>query len=195
MANDLQQSSSEPQEQPTQVPPGLVAEGAKRRRLAKAGLGAAGVLWSLQSHSALASNLCATPSAFGSAGLNSSNRTEVACTPLSPSSWCGQYSWPCSKSQKFGDVFECRGDVKTAFGGSTLLEVMKFNKHDRIKLGCHLAAAYLNVKSGRMTTLDVPTLKRMWLELTYGSRLFKVSANKVWSAEDVVFYLVTLQGR
>lgn len=194
MANDLQQNGSEPQQQPTHVPAGLPADGAKRRRLAKAGLGAAGVLWSLQSHSALASNKCATPSAFGSAGLNSSNHTELACNPLPPSSWCGRASWPCSRFTKFSDVFGCRDNLKDSYGRDTLLQVMNNAQYDQFKLGCHLAAAYLNVSSGRVTTLDVATLKRMWSELMYGGGLFKVGPNKTWTAQEVRTYLVAIQG-
>jgi hypothetical protein len=194
MANDLQQNDGEPQQQLTQVPPELPADGAKRRRLAKAGVGAAGVLWSLQSHSALASNKCATPSAFGSAGLNSSNHTEVACNPLPPSSWCSRSSWPCSRLKKFSEVFGCRDNLKDSYGRDTLLAVMRNAQYDDFRLGRHLAAAYLNVVSGRITTLDVPTLKRMWTEIMYGGGLFKVGPNKTWTAQEVRTYLVAIQG-
>jgi hypothetical protein len=53
VANDQQHSGNDPQQQLPQVPSAMARHGATRRRLAKAGLGAAGVLWTLESHATL----------------------------------------------------------------------------------------------------------------------------------------------
>ncbi|MBD8633676.1 MAG: hypothetical protein RR983_14110 [Massilia sp.] len=197
MANDQQQSGNEPQQLPPPVPPAMPKHGATRRRLAKAGLGAAGVLWTLESHATLSKTgfVCESPSAYESAGLNSNIATEQRCRPLSPTMWCFiQSGWPCNKTKRFAEVFSCNERrFATTYYRDSLLAVMKAS-YDRDKIGCHLAAAYLNVISDRVPVLDVPTLKRMWSELKVSGH-FKVDANTYWSVTEVRNYLVSIHGR
>jgi hypothetical protein len=60
--------------------PALGARGAARRRLAKAGLGATGVVLTLQSRNALAAKICASPSGFTSINANGSEVPLTSCT-------------------------------------------------------------------------------------------------------------------
>ena len=196
MANDQQQSGNEPQ-QPS-IPPVMPQHGVTRRRLAKAGLGAAGVLMTLESHATLQKTgfVCESASAFHSAGLNSNVATEQRCNPLSPSNWCHvQRSWPCNKAKRFADVFSCREQrfAKTYFA-STMEQVMTSTFDSQYAyIGKHLCTAYLNVISGRISFLDVPTLQRMWNELkTTG--FYKVNANVSWNIQQVRKYLVAVHG-
>jgi len=196
VANDQQQSGNEPQHLP--IPPAMPQHGATRRRLAKAGLGAAGVLMTLESHATLQKTgfVCESASAFHSAGLNSNAATEQRCNPLSPSNWCHvQRSWPCNKAKRFADVFSCREQrfAKTYFA-STMAQVMTSTFDSQYAyIGKHLCTAYLNVISGRISFLDVPTLQRMWNELkTTG--FYKVNANVSWNIQQVRKYLVAVHG-
>ena len=196
MANDQQQSGNEPQHLP--IPPAMPQHGATRRRLAKAGLGAAGVLMTLESHATLQKTgfVCESASAFHSAGLNSNVATEQRCNPLSPSNWCHvQRSWPCNKAKRFADVFSCREQrfEKTYFA-CTMAQVMTSTFDSQYAyIGKHLCTAYLNVISGRIDFLDVPTLQRMWNELkTTG--FYKVNANVSWNIQQVRKYLVAVHG-
>jgi len=196
VANDQQQSGNEPQHLP--IPPAMPQHGATRRRLAKAGLGAAGVLMTLESHATLQKTgfVCESASAFHSAGLNSNVATEQRCNPLSPSNWCHvQRSWPCNKAKRFADVFSCREQrfEKTYFA-STMAQVMTSTFDSQYAyIGKHLCTAYLNVISGRISFLDVPTLQRMWNELkTTG--FYKVNANVSWNIQQVRKYLVAVHG-
>lgn len=197
MANDQQQSGNEPQQQQLpQLPSGMPKHGAARRRLAKAGLGAAGVLWTLESHATLRKTgfVCESASAYHSAGLNSNVATEERCNPLSPTMWCFvQNGWPCSKTKKFSEVFRCsERRFADTYHKASLLSVMNA-KYDAYNIGRHLAAAYLNVTSNRIDFLDVPTLQRMWSELKSGG-LYKVNANEYWTIREVRNYLVAVHG-
>jgi len=200
VANDQQQSGSEPQQQqlPT-VPQAMPAHGAARRRLAKAGLGAAGVLWTLESRATLQKTgfVCESASAYNSAGLNSNVATEQRCNPLSPTIWCYvQNGWPCNKTKKFSEVFKCNESrFAQTYAKDSLLDVMnsKYDKQNYNGLGRHLAAAYLNVTSKRIDFLDVPTLQRMWNQIKSGG-LYKVEANEYWTAAEVRDYLVAVHG-
>lgn len=197
MANNEQQGGIEPsQSPPLQVPPALPEHGNKRRRLAKAGLGAAGVLWTLESHATLNKTgfVCESASAFSSAGLNSNAATEQRCNPLSPTIWCFvQYGWPCNKTKRFHDVFRCSEArfAKTYYKAS-MFDIMNAN-FDSYNIGRHLAAAYLNVTSKRIDFLDVPTLQRMWNELK-ASGHYKVNAKQYWNIRQVRDYLVSVHG-
>lgn len=74
MENEIESASGG-----TRSPNELGARGAARRRLAKAGLGAGGVLMTLSSKSALAAG-CVTPSGFVSATLNASQNPRYSCS-------------------------------------------------------------------------------------------------------------------
>lgn len=59
---------------------------------------------------------------------------------------------------------------------------------DRHNLGAHLVAAYLNVKSRKISFLTVERLKSIWHDLyTYG--YYTPVAGTRWYAKDVAEYL------
>jgi hypothetical protein len=190
----------QPQVQPhagaPDVAPPMPAHGAARRRLAKAGLGAAGVLWTLESRATLKHTgfVCESASAAASAGLNSNAATDERCNPLSPTAWSFvQYAWPCSKSKRFRDVFSCNeARFRDTYYPDTLLGVMTA-KYDSYNIGRHLATAYLNVLSKRIDFLEVQTLQRMWNELKNNGH-YKVNANEYWTVLQVRNYLVSVHG-
>lgn len=198
MANEQQESGNQPQQQHPILPPAMPKHGVARRRLAKAGLGAAGVLMTLESHATLKKTgfVCESASAYHSAGLNSNVATEQRCYPLSPSNWCHvQRSWPCNRTKKFNEVFKCNESrFARTYYKDTLLAVMTADYDaSSAYIGRHLATAYLNVTSRRIDFLDVPTLQRMWNELKNGG-LFKVGPGQFWNIQEVRKYLVAVHG-
>jgi hypothetical protein len=59
---------------------------------------------------------------------------------------------------------------------------------DPYNLGMHLAAAYLNVRSGRINYVTVAVLKAMWHDfVTYG--YYTPTAGIKWYAYDIKVYL------
>jgi hypothetical protein len=197
VANDQQQSGNEPHQQSPQIPPAMPKHGATRRRLAKAGLGAAGVLWTLESHASLrqAGFVCMSASSFHSAGLNSNAVTELGCNPDSPSTWKEpSKQWPVSKETPFRDVFTCSGRFADTYQQATLLAVMSADYDaQRAHIGAHLITAYLNVKSGKINFIDEATLRRMWVEINNGGT-FKVNPGVVWTELEVRNYLALVHG-
>lgn len=177
-------------------PPPMNAHGTTRRRLAKAGLGAAGVLWTLESRATLRQTgfVCESPSAAASAGLNSNASTELRCDPLSPSSWSfGGQSWPVNKNTMFRDVFDCSEQRFRDTYGSAKLHQIFGAKYDTFGLGGHLVTAYLNVMSQRIDFITVATLQRMWNELKTTGH-FTPAPNTFWNAQQVVAYLASVHG-
>lgn len=196
MANDQQQSGNEPQH--PSIPPVMPQHGVTRRRLAKAGLGAAGVLMTLESHATLQKTgfVCESASAFHSAGLNSNVATEQRCNPLSPSNWCHvQRSWPCNKTKRFAEVFKCNEKrFEKTYYACSMAEVMTSTFDAQYSyIGKHLCTAYLNVISRRIDFLDVLTLQRMWNELK-NTGMYKVNASVSWNIHQVRQYLVAVHG-
>jgi hypothetical protein len=174
--------------------PGISPKGAARRRLTKAGLGAAGVLWTLESRATIHSGngfgpICVAPSAAFSGDLNNSTYgPEPKCGARSPDYWCGaQHSWPCSTKLKFDDVFDCYGRNSDKYGKQSLLKIMTDDDFENF-VGRHLVATYLNLKSGKINFLSETTLKTMWAELQ--SKGYYTPAPKVyWTADIVKLYL------
>lgn len=169
--------------------PSMTPRGAARRRLTKAGLGAASVLWSLDSHATLKPMICASASAAMSGGLNSSYvQKQVACSGKSPGYWKNHTDWPCERQKAFSDVFGCSSGNSTTYGQSSLFDLISGCKFDRYNLGRHLVATYLNVTSGRIGFLTVQNLQQMWSQLQ--SRGYYEPAKGVfWGAEQTKRYL------
>lgn len=143
----------------------MTPRGAARRRLAKAGLGAAGVLWTAQSHAI--DFTCVSASAALSGGLDSNkvDSGSVACEGRSPGFWKNHSGWPVPNSMLFSSVFSCPEPLSSTYGSATLLAMVEGCDFDKQNIGKHLTAAYLNVKSGKIGFLSERTLLQMWNEL------------------------------
>lgn len=167
--------------------------GVARRRLTKAGLGAAGVLWSVESRATLSPMVCFSPSAgysgkLGKLSSNYNKNQNVSCIGKPPEYWDDSTSWPCSRSKQFDSVFECtRSDFRESYGRKTLLEVVRGCQFDNSAMGKELVAAYLNVLSRRISFLSERTLMEMWSQLQRGS--YRPSPNVVWTVDQTVAYL------
>lgn len=169
--------------------PSLTPRGAARRRLTKAGLGAASVLWTLDSRAQMKTMVCVSPSGALSGGLSSSYVNKApTCNGKSPGYWKNHGGWPCPTDRRFSEVFNCGSTTINTYGKKTLLEILKGTDFDRFNLGRHLVATYLNVLSGRIGFLSVATLQKMWNELQ-SPGYYTPASGVFWNAEQTKRYL------
>jgi hypothetical protein len=181
----------------------------KRRRLIKAGLGAAPVLMTVVNRSAFATGLrggkCTTPSAYGSINTSRQDKT-YSCTGRTPGYWKQSqkfYEWPTPyypttvggwgghKATLFGASIAF-GAVMSTFNGSTLLAVLDSGGNDdNTALARHIVAALLNAASGKTSAvLSVSAVQNIWKEfITKG--YFEPTAGVKWNAAQITAYLVT----
>lgn len=166
---------------------------AGRRRLGKAGIGAAGVLLTLESRVALATNYrCVAPSAASlSHGGNSNYVEKGRCEGQPPSYWCEKSRrWPCSKEIEFGALFRCGIDAK--YAKAKLIDILKgydtpddeFYKF----VGGAVATTYFNILAGYVTVLDEKTLYQMWTAMQSG-QAYSPARNVSWTPSQVRKYL------
>jgi hypothetical protein len=178
------------------APLSLSERGAARRKLAKAGVGAAGLLVTLESRATMTPLICKSPSGALSGGLSSNYSRATTCAGLSPGYWKNHNSWPVSRSILFTSVFEVAGDKSTctaktlnkSYLCSTMLNLLSKQTFDRYNLGMHLVATYLNVMSGKISFLSVETLQKMWSDVQRTGR-YSPAQGVYWNAEQVKNYL------
>lgn len=175
----------------TQTDPSLGARGNARRRLTKAAVGAAGVLWTLESKAGMCSpgRICKAPSAHLSAGASTFAGKPVVCKGLSPGYWSKpNRPWPVRKDLGFGEVFPCFGNDAKTYGVSSMRAVMLDKSFDQYNLGRHLVANYLNVKAGYISFLTEEALVKMWREIR-ATKVYSPKKGVYWSAEELKCYL------
>ena len=190
MANQHQQDQANDKDPDGSVPAlaELGKRGLARRRLAKAGIGATGVLWSLESKAT--GLVCTTPSAFYSIGLKKSNSPQKRyCAGWPPSVWCaiGSY-WPCNDKIMFASVFRCTtSKTQKVYGNASMRDVLSGMKSDDHGLGAQLAAAYLNVLSRQIDVIDQQDLINMWRDIQKGA--YEVSPKVYITWKELSNYL------
>ena len=119
--NDVPQQPGVPP-QPAMADAALGARGASRRRFARAGAGATGVLLTLASHPGMACSVNVGPSGYQSAvtaakhGMKVSNAPKNHSAGLPPRYWASGYGWPCGTNVQFGHVFAQLGGTFKTFG-------------------------------------------------------------------------------
>jgi len=182
---------SHPSERPAPALAELGKRGAARRRLGKAGIGAAGVLWTLDSKAT--GFACRTPSGFYSSKMHkSATAPKTMCEGWPPKVWCiiGSYYWPksCGSDVKFGSIFPCiTSGTRDCYANKTILEVLNGLGSDKDGLGAELAAAYLNVLTDKVSMIDNQDLSNMWKSIQGGS--YKVSSNVYLSWKELADFL------
>lgn len=173
------------------TPPPVVNAG--RRRLGKAGVGAAGVLMTLESKVAMATNYrCVAPSAASLSHGGNSNYVEKGhCNGQPPSYWCKMSRrWPCSEDIRFGALF--RGSRDAKYANAKLIDILKGYDDpgsDYYKfVGGAIATTYFNILAGYVTVLDKETLFDMWGSLQAG-RPYSPTRDVYWYPWQVRKYL------
>lgn len=199
----------------------LAPAGLARRRFARVGAGATGVLLTLSSPSGMAQVACVTGSVGTSHTTAYTHAPDITstCGGMSPGFYLNNPDqWPsdipATTSLKFQDIYVVNSSYAT-LGGLTLMEVFQVGNGNPIgnakksstptlvsedpdpeNVGRHFLAAYLNLKSDRADVLDETTLKRMWREYveTGGGHIgyYQPSATVKWYAKDLVHYLTTV---
>lgn len=173
--------------------PPIPVANAGRRRLGKVGIGAAGVLLTLESRVAMATNpQCVAPSAAAlSHGGNSNYVEDGRCGGLTPEKWSSLSKiWPCSADIKFGQLFPCADKHAKVKLVDILRGYDEKGNNYRNYVGRAVAATYFNILAGKVTVLDEKTLFKMWRDLQekkYYSPMPKVQ----WTASEVRGYLET----
>lgn len=194
--NDVQQAAGVPPDTAV-IDAALGARGASRRRFARAGAGATGVLLTLASHPGMACSVNQGPSGWHSAnvakskGLTVSHTATVPSSGLPPEAWCSRGSWPCQQSVTFGSVFKCNSsnwNMKYA----TLLQHCsgKFaSSGDMGKIAKLLSAGYLNYLSDRSPFLKPEILMNIWAEYQSKRTYTPMAGVTPWNAVTIVAYL------
>lgn len=204
MANENQQHDAAPQPVPSQQPvvdAALGARGTARRRFARAGAGATGVLLTLTSQPGMACEICRTPSGYQSvmaankvnAVVSNNPNTRVNCEGWSPARWCRNLgTW---RTTQFNTAFTCpRG---SAIGNATAETLLKqcmsqtaaFQPEQSSLLAMWLVAAYLNVKYGKSSFLTLPILQSIWREFELTKTYTPTAGVTPWQFADIVVYL------
>jgi hypothetical protein len=173
----------------------LSAKGASRRRFARAGAGATGVLLTLHSQPGMASTYCgiaasAAVSAIGqkkTMGTVSYHGPAPVCNGIKPIDWSST-SWPsgCSKTDLFSKHFSC--DTGSAYASATCEQIMAGADCDPTRMAQHILAAYLNVLSGRVSFMNVESLRSVWSEWV-SKGYYSPMAGQQWYANDITGYL------
>jgi len=173
----------------------LSVKGKARRRFARAGAGATGVLLTLHSQPGMACTYCgisasAAVSAVGqkkTIGTLSHHGPAAVCNGIRPIDWCS-HTWPtgCKPTDSFGKHFSCK--IGSAYADTSCKDIMAGASCDQSRMAQHMLAAYLNVLSKRVNFLSIESLRAVWLEwVTKG--YYAPMAGQKWYANDIVGFL------
>jgi hypothetical protein len=175
------------------VPDGMSSKGAARRRFAKAGVGG-GVILTLASQPAMATQVCLSPSAACSGNLSKHNNT-IACTGVSPGYWMTHHSaWKSAITN--GDAkFHLTFPVTSRCSGLTPYTCFQIvdprqvaNGADPDNVARHIMATLLNVRSKRIGFLTENQVLAIWN--SYASTgTYKPTQGVTWNGYQIVAYL------
>lgn len=206
MANDNQHNDLN---QPTAVQPVVTdavlgTRGASRRRFARTGAGATGVLLTLVSHPGMACSVKVGPSGYQSViaatgkGITLSHRPAAYSNGKPPEQWCSESRWPCNQALTFGSVFSCNGQ-NSACSTATLKAHCAGTAGVAGDLGkiCQLlSAAYLNVEQGLSPFLTQASLQAIWTEYQSHQTYTPMAGVTPWNSVTIVAYLAgTMDGK
>lgn len=171
----------------------LGQRGASRRRFARAGAGATGVLLTLASQPGMACDICMSASGYQSYSKTmtaASNRTPVVCAGRGPSYWKYTSRWPrdCHASNPFSQHFPCTGSTASTFGSATCMRILTPQSFDPHGVGVYLMAMYLNVLSEKTSFMTVEQVRNIWTEFQ-STGYYTPTAGVKWNASQIVFYL------
>lgn len=179
---------------PGDIPAGMTASGAQRRRFAKAGAGAsAGVLLTLASQPAMAT-VCTSPS--GTVSGNSSRKTgTVACVGRSPGYWkTHHYAWRGAGTNGdalFRLTFYC-GGRSAALAKYTCFDIVDptrvTNGEDPHNVAMHIMATLLNVRSRKIGFLTEAQVLAIWYSFAQKGT-YTPTIGVLWDGAKIVSYL------
>jgi hypothetical protein len=205
VANDNQQHDLHQPPAPAQPPvidAALGARGASRRRFARAGAGATGVLLTLTSQPGMACSICRSPSGYQSvmtnptAAVSNRPKNSVTCNGWNPRQWHANLgTW---KTTQFKTAFSCAnkeiGDA-TAEMLLSLCQAPAWNQQSAVTrtqssvLAMWLVAAYLNVQYGKSSFLKIEILQGIWREFELTKTYTPTAGVTPWKYADIIVYL------
>lgn len=197
MANENQQNEQVQQPLASADSALLGARGASRRRFARAGAGATGVLMTLASQPGMACSISRSPSGYQSVmtskTISSAKPRAVVSAGWPPSRWYANLgTW---KTTKFGTAFSCANTEISNATAEMLLSLYKDNSTPAVtvtessKLAMWLVAAYLNVQYQKSTFLTVEILQGIWNEFQRNKSYTPTAGVKPWTYADIIVYL------
>lgn len=196
MANEDQHALPPgPPESAPQIPPGMSPQGAARRRFARAGMGASGVIMTLASAPGMATTVCRPPSGFLSGTWASNHPKATWCYGAKPVDWCAnQDKWitygRTSPSKQFYTVFTCTPNT-WALKSYTLLQIVSGScgTADRNEVAKYIVTALLNARAGTTPVLDEAKVFQIWNEYTRKLTYTPNAGAKAWGGAEIVNYL------
>jgi hypothetical protein len=178
-----------------QLAAGLSAKGAARRRFARAGAGASGVILTLASQPGMASVVCASPSGSLSNNYASHHDQNEKCDGVSPGYWKTHHEeWPGGAAfgnSLFKYTFHCTYHT-AALRPYKCFDVVDpeivLNGADPDNVAMHMMCTLLNVRSHRITFLTELQVFNIWN--SYASTgTYAPSAGVIWNGAQIVAYL------
>lgn len=199
MANESHQNDVAPATDAPQQPLATIdaialgQRGASRRRFARAGAGATGVLLTLASQPGMACDICMSASGYQSHSKSmtaASHKEPVVCAGRNPTYWKHTRSWPrdCRSSAEFGKHFTCFGSTTNTYGSTTCMKILTPQSFDPHGVGVYLMAMYLNVLSGKTSFMTVEQVRAIWNSYR-DTGFYSPTAGVKWDASQIVFYL------
>jgi hypothetical protein len=191
--NDVAPADAPPQPLATLDAITLGQRGASRRRFARVGAGATGVLLTLASQPGMACDICMSASGFQSHSKSmtaASHKVAVTCNGRDPSYWRQTRSWPrgCRTTNTFSQHFSCAGSTRTTYGSTSCMKILTPQSFDSQGVGVYLMAMYLNVLSGKTSFMTVEQVRAIWTEYQ-ATGYYTPTAGVKWNASQIVFYL------
>jgi len=179
-------------DQPSTLPRGSEAMSAQlsRRRLLRAGLGAAPVLMTIASRPVFAGGTeCHTPSSHMSINASVHGKTQY-CDGGSPGYWKKTHegSWP--PPYETGTLFDTVFGSASGYPNKTLLYVLDLGGGGKEELARHIVAALLNAAKGWTPVLTVAMVIDIWQSwATLG--YYEPTAGIHWDSAQITKYLKT----
>lgn len=184
-----------PPESAQQIPPGMSPQGAARRRFARAGMGASGVIMTLASAPGMATTVCRPASGFLSGTWASNHPKALWCYGAKPVDWCAnQDKWitygRTDPAKKFYNVFTCTANT-SALKYYTLFQIVSGNcgTADRNEVAKYIISALLNARAGTTPVLDEARVFQIWNEYNQKLTYTPNAGAKAWGGAEIVNYL------
>ena len=175
-----------------QTAPDLSPQGVARRRFARAGVGASGVIMTLASQPGMATTVCRPPSGFLSGTWASTHpKQQVWCAGMKPEIWCAYLSkWKTLSKAYFWKYFTCTGNT-SSLKDLTLFQIMSSNpaKGSKEEVAKFIVTAWLNARANLTPVLPESKVKIIWGEYTQKLSYTPDAGGATWGNTMIVDYI------